>query len=415
MRRSSFRISSEERLDAAPTAARHARGGWPIVRPIELLLLLLAGCAGALAADEIVPGVAYWELERPGPVRVFVLRVERARPELDLTVGWPDGRRGYTQRAATSAIAAHYDASPELRVVGGVNASFFGPIPVVVGLTISEGEPLQPPSGSHDTFVVRDDGTAAIFEDVQALPGTLTVSEGPTFVIDAYDRLPADDQITAYTASWGALTFLDGMDNVAVCTLGDVQGAVELGTEWQATVRRFRGTDGEAIAARAPDGIALVATGAQAAALRQHLSPGDRVRGRIGQTKPALADVDVALTGLGWLVRKGRPHTENWQQYGFFDDRHPRTVFAWNRAHWFLVAIDGRSKKSVGMDFAEMAALLIEELHVEEALNLDGGGSTTMLVDGRVRNEPSDGHERAVGNALLVVQRSAAAATQPAK
>ncbi len=40
-----------------------------------------------------------------------------------------------------------------------------------------------------------------------------------------------------------------------------------------------------------------------------------------------------------------------------------------------------------------------------EALNLDGGGSTTMVMHGRTINKPSDGRERAVSTALLVVPR----------
>ncbi|MGZ8593905.1 MAG: phosphodiester glycosidase family protein [Actinomycetota bacterium] len=37
------------------------------------------------------------------------------------------------------------------------------------------------------------------------------------------------------------------------------------------------------------------------------------------------------------------------------------------------------------------------------ALNLDGGGSSTMVVQGKVANRPSDGHERAISNAILVL------------
>lgn len=56
------------------------------------------------------------------------------------------------------------------------------------------------------------------------------------------------------------------------------------------------------------------------------------------------------------------------------------------------------------MSLTEFARLMLQ-VGVYEGLNLDGGGSTTMVIDGRVVNHPSDpGGERAVGNALLVVQ-----------
>ncbi|MBU0640779.1 MAG: phosphodiester glycosidase family protein [Planctomycetes bacterium] len=129
---------------------------------------------------------------------------------------------------------------------------------------------------------------------------------------------------------------------------------------------------------------------------------------RLEPESAALVDVDMAITGVGWLVRNGQPNTVNWEQYKFDEVRHPRTVLAWNDRCWFLMVVDGRSAESAGMTFAELARFLIDELHAEQALNLDGGGSATMVVDGAVRNVPSDGSERPVANALLLVREAAA-------
>ena len=57
------------------------------------------------------------------------------------------------------------------------------------------------------------------------------------------------------------------------------------------------------------------------------------------------------------------------------------------------------------MTIAELSALLLE-LGAVEAVNMDGGGSTTMVAGGRVVNSPSDlTGERPVGDALLVLGR----------
>jgi exopolysaccharide biosynthesis protein len=57
------------------------------------------------------------------------------------------------------------------------------------------------------------------------------------------------------------------------------------------------------------------------------------------------------------------------------------------------------------MTIAEIADLLIG-LGAVEAINMDGGGSTTMVIDGKVVNSPSDlAGERPVGDALLVFRR----------
>jgi exopolysaccharide biosynthesis protein len=89
------------------------------------------------------------------------------------------------------------------------------------------------------------------------------------------------------------------------------------------------------------------------------------------------------------------------------DVRHPRSLIGFDAdtSHLFIVAIDGRSPASVGMTLAE-AAEFLRGLGVAHALNLDGGGSTALLIDGRVVNRPSDPQgERNVANALLIEAR----------
>ena len=86
--------------------------------------------------------------------------------------------------------------------------------------------------------------------------------------------------------------------------------------------------------------------------------------------------------------------------------RHPRTAVAYDpetRRLW-LVVVDGRQGSySAGMTLAEMTATL-SATDAAEALNLDGGGSSVMVVDGRIMSRPSDEDgERAVRNALAVV------------
>ena len=75
-----------------------------------------------------------------------------------------------------------------------------------------------------------------------------------------------------------------------------------------------------------------------------------------------------------------------------------------------MVAVDGRrSDWSRGMTLYELADLM-ERARCQGALNLDGGGSTTFVAEGRMLNHPSDGAARRVSNALLVFTRQVAAA-----
>ncbi len=84
--------------------------------------------------------------------------------------------------------------------------------------------------------------------------------------------------------------------------------------------------------------------------------------------------------------------------------RNPRTAAGYtaDKRTLYLVTVDGRSSSSIGMTIDELAVLMAS-FGVDRAMNLDGGGSTTMWVNGQgVVNVPSDGSERVVGNHLGV-------------
>ncbi|MBM4373793.1 MAG: phosphodiester glycosidase family protein [Deltaproteobacteria bacterium] len=83
-------------------------------------------------------------------------------------------------------------------------------------------------------------------------------------------------------------------------------------------------------------------------------------------------------------------------------NRHPRTAvgLSEDRKTLVVVVIDGRTKASVGSTCAELGAFL-KELGSYDAMNLDGGGSSAMYLEGKgVVNKPSDGTERVVANHL---------------
>lgn len=89
--------------------------------------------------------------------------------------------------------------------------------------------------------------------------------------------------------------------------------------------------------------------------------------------------------------------------YHFGINRNPRTLAGIKPdGTILLVAVDGRNPKiSVGLSFQESAELM-KSLGAKEALNLDGGGSTTMVINGKIVNHPSDASgERPVGDAIL--------------
>jgi hypothetical protein len=164
------------------------------------------------------------------------------------------------------------------------------------------------------------------------------------------------------------------------------------------------------------DGVVFSFGGTEPPAPLDGLSEGDEVElvpeytslnGTDGSVWSQAPDV---IGGAGLLMFEGRA-VEDWAverlRDGFAAERHPRTVIGVNRQGviW-LVAVDGRDpSRSVGMTFGELQRLA-GRLRLTDALNLDGGGSTTMVAAGVVVNRPSDPTgPRKVSDTLLVFDR----------
>jgi hypothetical protein len=101
------------------------------------------------------------------------------------------------------------------------------------------------------------------------------------------------------------------------------------------------------------------------------------------------------------LVIDGKP-----QSYSpsFYSERHPRTASGVTQdgSTLILVVVDGRRSGAIGMTFAELTAVMME-FGAYNALNHDGGGSSTLVIGGAIRNVPSDGSERTVANHLGIL------------
>jgi len=137
---------------------------------------------------------------------------------------------------------------------------------------------------------------------------------------------------------------------------------------------------------------------------------------------PRLASVSLAplhpmeaVGGRPRLVKDSAivPEVDTEGQPGFANGRHPRTAvgIASNGRRLFVLVVDGRrAGYSDGMTLRELADLMLS-LGARDALNLDGGGSTAMIVENpatrqlEVVNRPSDATgERTVGDALAIIE-----------
>ena len=127
--------------------------------------------------------------------------------------------------------------------------------------------------------------------------------------------------------------------------------------------------------------------------------------------KEVPAEARQVVAGSNVIVRDGKPSEQD--ASSFARSRHPRTAVGIDAGGktLVLVVVDGRrAGVASGMSLTELADLMLK-LGCRDALNLDGGGSTELVLrnpqDGtlQVLNHPSDGRERAVANVLGVTIR----------
>jgi Phosphodiester glycosidase len=157
-----------------------------------------------------------------------------------------------------------------------------------------------------------------------------------------------------------------------------------------------------------PDGTVVLstpATGAHAPDLAA-LEPGDQVT--VAWSFAAWPGILDTSGGNPTLVRNGRVLGGNIDCNTPFHRRNPRTALgATADGRLLVVTVDGRQPgHSVGMTLRELAELFVT-LGARSAINLDGGGSTTMVIDGTIVNRVSDPQERRVPTALLVLRETA--------
>ena len=165
------------------------------------------------------------------------------------------------------------------------------------------------------------------------------------------------------------------------------------------------------------DGFVISAAGKARAWIKRNVRRGARLRfsWKIVSLEPNATDEwrrAYSILGAGpQLIKSARisvTHLQEKMAENFATDRHPRTAIGKAAdGKLLMVTVDGRQPKmSVGISLYSLADLLLE-LNAIDAINLDGGGSTTMVVKQKVVNKPSDQTgERPVSDAILLFSPS---------
>ncbi|HCB93512.1 MAG TPA: exopolysaccharide biosynthesis protein [Selenomonas sp.] len=282
-------------------------------------------------------------------------------------------------RAALSDIARSAEAD------AAINASYFARTGEILGITKIDEEIAGTTYFTRSAMGIMPDGSM-VFGDVSYY-GTVTMGN-VTLPVSGVDAERGENGLVIYNLWNGSRT-----------------GTNEFGIEF--TVKDGKVTKIQTGNSMIPrDGMVISAHGSSKAAFSK-VRVGDKVT--VSQELGKPWNDAVHILGAGpCLVRNGKVKVTAAEEEFPSDIRYgsaPRSaVGLTNKGQFLLAVVDGRQSHSDGCTLTEWAELL-KKFGAVEAINLDGGGSTEMVVEGRIVNSPSDGAERPVGSALVLTKK----------
>lgn len=407
---------------------------------ISCLLVTLPSLAWA-QWQNVAPGIDYQDFTLPDPNNLFVTRMDRSNLDciIDSCISqgaWQNGRQ------AVSGMAALYDDSinywgqswgSRSHVVAAINGDYFD-----YGTNLPAGGQI-----SSAWYAKR-------FGDWGGYSGFAWQLDRDVFIGGCVRHIASKQKVaypaTGHDQNLNNINTARGANELILYTpqFGSNTGTAPTGVEVVVEMARpaliipspnyARGTVLEIRQNMAPakiqfDQAVLSAEGSAATTLLSNVSVGSEIR--ISQeithydhdcSTPYPWDWTKTYASIGGhfhCVEDGVVPSEDWADNAGATARHPRTAVAFNENYVYFVVVDGRSAQSIGMTITELGNFCLNTLNADHATAQDGGGSSTLWVDGEVKNVPSDGAERLVANGLMMVRvdpeqySTAFAATDP--
>ncbi len=401
-------------MPGLPTSARHRSRPLFAVASIALLLLADSSFATrprfeaptsrqAQTFQTVAPGVEHLRLTRgyksdneaTGPWVINLLRVDANQAAVRVVHALDEG----VGLETTSSIAARCGA------VAAVNAGFFRTTGTYrgepSGVLSLNGKLISEPIDGRAAFgLITNSSHAQIIFGHLKFSGYVETVRARRLPVNGINRPRGADELIAYTPEFHrtTLTSRDGCEAIVrrnrIVRIRDGRGSTNIPT-------------GE---------LVISAHGRARDWVLDNFRIGSSVRVEMKLLPVEAGTAELwrrasYIVGGGPQLIKGGRVAISFEEEGiaekFVTDRHPRTAIAESKDGRVLIAtVDGRQPGvSAGMSLGELANLLLE-FGADEAINLDGGGSTTMVISDKLANTPSDQTgERPVSDAILIFPR----------
>lgn len=367
-------------------------------------ILVLSGCLNAqiqydtLCSYPVASGMIYTKIFVPKyPWSINVLEIDLKnkynRVETVKALDRYNGMEITSSQAKRKSHDGHV-------VIGAVNADFYNmnngnPI----NGQVSNGEIVcQPSSLSTIGF---DESNRPMMDRLLSFSGSAVIG-GSKIVLNGVNRTRSTNYLVLYNQYHGSTT---GTNNFG----SEVTIAPASGSGWTVNDTVYcivkSKAEGQGNSAIKPGEAVLSGHGTAQTAINT-LKVGDTVK-IIQKFNGAIQNLQQLVGAYPRIIKNGVNYVDQgFKEEGGPDhtyDRHPRTAagFSKDSSKLYLFTVDGRQMNSIGMSLPEVADFMLK-LNVYNAVNFDGGGSTTMVIRDSIVNVTA-GAERPVANTLIVV------------
>jgi hypothetical protein len=349
--------------------------------------LIDQGFSEPLEIEEIQQDLTHQD----GPWKIHVLEVDPGKVDIRVAHSY-DAAIGLE---TTADLAARHGA------LAAVNGGYYYMRGLLAGdsrgaLEIDDRLLSEPDRGRASVgFFVLDGATKSVFGRL-GFHGEVRLAGGERIPLDGLNRRRGPSEIVLYTPEFHRTT-LSSSDGTEVVIKNN-------------RIAEIRAGSGSSLIPS--DGVVLSIGAERVAEVLPRIQRGENAS---VETKllPLLPDPEGEWDGAEHIVSGGplllwkgkrleEPEQESISRV-FFLARHPRTAVGVRADGGLLfVTVDGRRpEESVGMSLPELTDLMLE-LGCVSAINLDGGGSTTMVIEGQVVNRPSGSSARRNADAILL-------------
>ena len=328
---------------------------------------------------QIMPGLnytRYLRVDNRGMLTAYVLEADRSKFDLQLVLAGDSIASG---RQKLKAIASAHQA------VAAINGGYFALDGSLIGNTRINGQTAGTTYFERTSLGFMPDGTLKLA--TSQYYGVVEIA-GQKAYLSGVNCQRGENNTILYNSLFGNYTGTNEFGKEYVVQNGKVIAINQANS--------FIPTDAQVISVHgtAQDAFAKVRIG-------------DKIS--IGENFGPELDSASTIVGAGpELLRNGQLHVTAVQEQFPSDiakGRAPRTALGIKAdGKIILMVIDGRQSHSIGTTLTETAQLL-QKFGAVNGFNLDGGGSSEMVLQGQILNSPSDGGERPVGSGLILTRR----------